>query len=70
MTPITDFIAKNISDFHDSIREESANLLISMTERFLPASITLDPEISEKLTMMKANIINGLPAILSVMLKE
>lgn len=39
---ITDYLATNLSDFHDSIKEEAANLLVCMTERFLPPQITMD----------------------------
>ena len=36
MTKITNEVLKNMSDYHDSVREEALGLLVSMTERFLP----------------------------------
>jgi hypothetical protein len=36
MVHLTEFISVSLTDFHDSVRDEAANLLISMTERFLP----------------------------------
>lgn len=42
MTKITDEILKNLSDYHDSVRDEALGLLVSMMERFLPPQIALD----------------------------
>ena len=70
MTHVTGYLAVSLSDFHDSIREEAANLLVCMTERFLPPEISMDQDQLEKLTMIKANIVHGLSANMGNQLKD
>lgn len=68
--PITEFLNINISDFHDSVREESCNLLNSMTQRFLPAMVNIDQQLMTKQVMIRANIVNGLSVSMDSQLKE
>ena len=61
MPKITDVILLNLSDYHDTIREESQLLLVSMTERFLPPQINLMEEQRKLIQVLKANISQGWP---------
>lgn len=44
MTKITDTILVSMGDYHDTVREESQLLLVSMTQRFLPPQIALQQD--------------------------
>ena len=70
MTAITDQIINNLSDYHDSVREEASELLVSMTERFLPPQIALNQEQLDLVQVLKANLSMGWPNVMNGQLKN
>ena len=40
----TEYANDHLGDFFDSVREEAQQLLLSITQRFLPPEINMDPE--------------------------
>ena len=70
MVDVTNELLNDLSDYHDSVREECQLLLVCMTSRFLPPQVNLSEDITQLVQILKTNIKGGWPNAMNGQLKE
>jgi hypothetical protein len=56
LKPLTSLVLNNLGDYHDTVRDESQELLIFVTERFMPPLFSKDQDLLDIYKILKATI--------------